>query len=614
MIHRKNPLWVATSIICVLGLGGCGGSSESEPTSVSEDEIAVEGEIALASEPTGELQLILTDAEEDFVTYQVNVSSIELVRRDGVQVSVLSTTTEVDFVQYQDLSELFAVTSIPQGRYESIVMQLDYTDADIVIQNEQGEGIPAAVIDTEGNPVTQLDLEIRLTGDQPIFISPQRLAAVTVDLDLAASNRIVSYEPAQVEVEPFLMVTAQLDEDREHRVRGLLETADSDANTIELNIRPMRLREGRFGQVTLNVNDETRYDIDGTSYTGSEGLTVLAGMSIDTPLVGYGQLQEEGEGYLATSIVAGSSVAWSGYDVLKGVVKAREGDQLTVGAAVIEPENGAAHYRSDISITLAETTLVTNATWGDSDIGALSVGQKIVALGDHTVNEGVTSFDATDGQIKMKLNSISGQVVSVEPLMVDLSWVNKRVETHFDFSGTGSVSEQDSDRDAYEIDTGSLPLESLEINEWVQVRGYPSPFNAGEFDFQALSVIDANLEQARAHYVVHWDDSAQAPVIINDNVIEISQANADGSLAVAGWPAHVADAMAVTTIVSSEGTGRFGIQQGGQGISIYRTYTDFVTALESLLAAGEQVEGLSANGVYNDQDQSLFSDHITVRL
>ena len=59
----------------------------------------------------GEIVVSLTDAMGDFVSYTVDVKSLNLTRANGAQVSVLPLTTRVDFTQYTELTE-FLTTRI----------------------------------------------------------------------------------------------------------------------------------------------------------------------------------------------------------------------------------------------------------------------------------------------------------------------------------------------------------------------------------------------------------------------------------------------------------------------------------------------------------------------
>ena len=53
----------------------------------------------------GDLVISLTDAEGDFTTYTVDVTSITLTKQNGAEVSTLPLSTTVDFAQYTEMTE-----------------------------------------------------------------------------------------------------------------------------------------------------------------------------------------------------------------------------------------------------------------------------------------------------------------------------------------------------------------------------------------------------------------------------------------------------------------------------------------------------------------------------
>ena len=121
--------------------------------------------------------------------------------------------------------------------------------------------------------LTTLAVAIELPDTEPVRIVPGIPAAVTLDFDLDASNAVdLTTNPAKVTVQPFLSVIPQLEQDRDHRVRGVLAAVDSTASTVTLNVRPFHLRQGEFGDVTFATDDQTRFEVNGATLIGAEGL------------------------------------------------------------------------------------------------------------------------------------------------------------------------------------------------------------------------------------------------------------------------------------------------------------------------------------------------------
>ena len=110
------------------GGGGSGGSSAA-PIGASGD---------------GELTVAMRDAAGDFLSYTVDVTSLRLERANGDVVEVVPLETRIDFSEMAELTEFFTVATIPSGIYTRVVMTLDFTDAQIVVQSDSGAELPAA--------------------------------------------------------------------------------------------------------------------------------------------------------------------------------------------------------------------------------------------------------------------------------------------------------------------------------------------------------------------------------------------------------------------------------------------------------------------------------------
>jgi len=595
--HSLSYIGLIFGLSGSLFLGACSDSSDTAATDTEN----------------GELQLAITDAEEDFLTYQIELDAITLNRLDGSTVSILPLSSEIDFVQYQELSELFAVLSVPKGTYSSITLSLDYSDADIVIQNEAGESYQASAVNALGEALAEVEVELKLNDNELIHISSRKAAQLTLDLDLAASNTIESFEPAIVTVEPFMIGTTELDADREHRVRGLLKSVSESEQIITLNIRPMRLKQGEFGSFTFDVNSDTRYEVNGIELTGEAGLSAIAALSADAPVIAFGQADKASDqAYLATQVHAGSSVPWADSDVLKGIITQRVGNTLTIEGAVLELEGQAGHFSQMIDMQVSENSTVTGYRLGDADISNLSIGQSVLALGDFNADN--NTFDAEDSNIRMKLNKITGQVEQTNPLQVDLSYINKRPVDVFDFSGTGSSEVENANPESYEIATSDLDLSTLEENEWVQVRGYPSTFGSAPMDFDALSIINPDFSSHAAKLHARWNSDSNQNISIANDILVLNTETMQSKLHLRGIPNSSALDLSVETVKGSAEQGRYAMLTRGAGIDIYREFSSFVSALNTALNKGLEVVHLTASGHYSGEQHDLSADVITVHL
>ncbi|MFT6907505.1 MAG: hypothetical protein ACJAS1_004189 [Oleiphilaceae bacterium] len=587
-------LGLALGVSSMLAITGCGSSGSS-------------------IEDSGTLELAVTDAEEDFLSYKIELDSVTLNRRDGSKVDILPLSTEIDFVQYQELSELFAVMSVPSGIYESITLSLDYSNANIVIQDEAGVSYTASVVDSEGAAVTEFQVELKLDNDKPLVITPQKTSQLTLDLDLAASNTIESFDPPLVSVEPFMLAFAELDMEREHRVRGLMASVNAAEQLVTLDVKPMRLKQGEFGQFTFAVNSETKYEINGVEYNAETGISALASLSASPPLVAFGvNIKDDDLPYLASQVIAGTSVPWNNQDVLKGTITARADNNLTIEGAVVEAAGQAGHFRQSITMSIGENSIVTGYRLGDADITNLSVGQEILALGSY--DQSISAFNSNDGAVRMKLNRIVGEVVQQSPLAIDLSHINKRPVSVFDFAGTGISELDDADPSNYQINTSNLDLSGIETSEWLQVRGYPTNFGSAPNDFDALSIINPQFSSHAARFMVKWDDDAEATLNTQNQVLNIITTQARSKLHLVGVPGSSQLDMNVATISAEGETGIYAILGRGEGIHVYLDFGNFISALNSYIEQGFMPKHLTAGGNYSDDTDNLSSMKVTIFL
>src|SRR5580658_757969 len=124
---RRMLVLIGVWALAACGGSGAGMSSMNSPgTSQSAPQACTNCGTAMVS---------LTDAPGDFISYMVNVVSLQLTRSDGTVVETLPVTTKVDFAQLVNLSEIISADQIPEGSYVSAAMTLDFSTATIVVDN-----------------------------------------------------------------------------------------------------------------------------------------------------------------------------------------------------------------------------------------------------------------------------------------------------------------------------------------------------------------------------------------------------------------------------------------------------------------------------------------------
>lgn len=590
-------------LVLALALGGCGGGGGG-----GTDPAA-----AVVTQESGELIIGLTDAEGDFVSYTVDVLAITLERLDGAQVEALPLNTRVDFAELTEVTEFLTVATVPAGVYESVSLTLDYSAAEILVQGDDGEALPAEARDSSGELLDQVSVRLTLTSSDVIRIRPGIPAAFSLDFDLDASNDIdLSVNPVVVTVAPFLLATPELESDREHRLRGLLAETDPAASTITLKVRPFRHRSGAFGEFTFQVTDDTVYEVDGVGLVGEEGLRAVSALAENTPIIGHGEVNDGR--YVADILLAGTSVPWTHSDVVKGVVSARIGNELTVRGARIEYADGIHIVRDTVTVTLGPDTVFSAPGLQVDLLGeqSVSVGQRVTAFGQlNRPAAGLDTgdnlqLDVTEGRVRLNMSSFVGEVVSADPLVVDLTLLSGRRPSSFDFSGTGVTSENDADPDFYQVATSSLPLGTVVDDEMIRVRGLVNEFGAAPDDFLARSVLTRDLAVRPAIFAAAWPEAGTMPVLnLDDLSVELALTQARFALKVLGQQVVGSEDLE-SLILSAPGSGRgvYAVRVRGEGeIHLFRNFADLTAQLLVQLDAGKELRRTTAHGRYNGAEQ-----------
>jgi hypothetical protein len=583
--------------LLLLALNGCGGGGGG-----SSDSAASGG-----SAETGELVLALTDAEGDFLSYIVDVTSITLVHQNGSVVEALPLTTTIDFSQYVELSELLTIATVPTGAYQSVQLNLDYSNAMVTVQADDGTPLTASLVDSEGNSLTQLAVSIELSSASRFVIAPGIPAQVTLDLDLDASNEVViDNGQAVVTVEPLLFADTILESPKPFRLRGLLNSVAVEEEVFSIDLLPFRHRQRDFGSVRVHVDGETRYEIDGVAYDADQGLQQLASKAEDTPVVSAGRWSRERKLFTANTVYAGSSVMWSDATLLRGVVVARDDSTLIVRGGLFELADGRHAVRDTVTVILGVDTRVSKPFAGadQTSIADISIGSAIIASGELADDN---TLDASEGKVRIQLSNVTGSVLTASPLSVNLQRLSGRSAAIYDFSGTGTDPDSDANPDHYEIDTSDLQLNSLAIGDPLRVRGLVKAFGSAPEDFFARTVIDAS--DVKGHMLIHFSRAGVATALAQlgeDGLLfDISDAEGRSLIVRAGIVTQLAELDAVPLVVPAADAGVYAISRRGR-IEIFRQFAAFVTALDDALAAGETVTRFDAYGQY-DALQSRFS-------
>ena len=594
---RSYCLWALVSLFL---LGGCGGGESTTPEPLAD-----------VPEELGQIAISITDAEGVFDSYSVDVTSVMLHRVDGSVVETLPLSTRIDFAELTEVSEFLTLATVPAGRYRSVTLAMDFSNAEVIVQDEAGGLQTATLLDEAGVVLTSLKVELQLTDADSIVIRPGVPAAFSLDFDLDASNTIdLTTNPPEVTVAPFLLASAELETDRAHRLRGLLESVDEAAGSITVQIRPFRHRRGRFGQIEFSTEDETLYEINGVGYTGAAGLSEMAALAGEVPVVAGGYVVNGG--LVAGTVLAGSSVPWTGVDVARGAVVARTAETVTLSGVVIEYDDGLVVRRDRLSVLLGEDTGVTALGLDNSLLSrdSISIGQRLLAFGELTDE---ATLDSTNDHVRMLMSHLTANVVEPEPMVLDLYYLNGRRPPAYDFSGTGMSPEQDADPEAYQVDTATLGLGSIDSGDLIRVRGHVNEFGMAPQDFLAQTVIDVSLDMRAAAFVAAWPEPVDEPLIsIDPDRIDLDLEQARSLLKLHGVPVgelNPLESLALVTPAAGRGVYAVRVRGGENGgaIHLYRSFSDFSNEVLNQLQTGNLLKRTGAQGRYNADSEVLVT-------
>ena len=577
----------------------------------------------------GVVAIGLTDTPGDFLTYTVDVTSLTLTKADSTVVQTLPQRTRVDFARSVDLTEFVTAVTIPAGTYVSATLNLDYTNADIQVDDGTGTPVavpPANILDSQNNnPVTTLPMTVKLDNARQLVIAPLVSSLLDLDFNLAASNLVDMSNPASpvVTVTPLLVADVNPDSPKPHRIRGRLDAVDMQARSFTLILRPFNLLQGDHGRLAFITDSNTTYEINQTSYLGSAGLTVLAQQPRFTATVALGTLDLVTRRFTATEILAGSSVPFGTNDVVTGNVIARSNNNvLTVQGAEIARSGGTLSFRNRVSVTIASGTKVVKQTavGGSFDIGSISVGQRVTVFG--ALDALGTSMDASAGLARLLVTQLNGTVNSVSgsTVAMTLARIDGRPIGLFIFSGTGTAPGTDANPNSYQVATGALPLTGITNGTPLKVRGFVQPFGQATAtdDFHAITLID--VTNAPATLVVGWPvlepAPFQQPFAANRMVVNLTNAGVLHDIFRGGvdTPLSTAAADAPTVLAINPARGVFVIGDNGT-VQVYTRLSAYQAALQVELAAGRKARSFVASGgTYVDASKTLTSSLMATAL
>ena len=605
---------LAIAMLVLFGIYGCGGSGSGDTAGQTSD--------------LGDVAVSLTDAPGDFGTYTVDVLSLTLTKANGTQVSTLPLETRIDFSLYTEMTEFLTAATIPSGSYVAATLTLDYTNADIWVEDDASglvQVLPENIVDENGDPITTLEMTVQLEGRNRLPIAPGIPAHLLLDFDLNATHEVNLEDPLVpvVTVDPLLVADVNRTPLKLHRVRGALNEVSVDQSSFSLFLRPFYCpisgSHRQFGLRTVTTTSETVYEISGTQLTGEDGLEAMAALDPLTAVVAIGDLKFDPMRFEARQVYAGASVPGGTQDVVRGNVIGRSGDTLTVKGATLIRGQSSIVFNDEVTVNIGEETMVTRqlsaepaGTYGKDDI---SVGQRVVIFGTLVEDGDALVMDASTGEnhVRMVLTTLRGTATSLDSgtdvMTVELRAFDHKSVDLFDFSGTHS------DPDDYQVYTDDLDLSLVEVAAPVKVRGFVESFGAAPPDFSAHTLV--RVADLRALMKVHWDPATESA---------FERIGLDGltlNLEGVGRFHHIFRGREVTDLTLLEqpvsllppddGRGLFVLNYGDGTLQLFLEFDSFADALTADAGDSLMVRKVHATGDFSDTVAALTADFIEVK-
>lgn len=613
------------ALILTLALVGCGGGSGSS-LSGGGGVAGTDCTRPTTSDLGGCTYVALSDDTGDFLTYRVKVTKLTLTRRDGTVTSLMPGPATVDFAQYTSLGEFLSLNALPAGDYVSGVIGLDFSGADIEAQDSSGNALTLKPVDTSGKALGAADVTITFDSSHPLSLFPGEAHVLGVNFDLNASN-VIHTGNNTVTVQPFLVASVDAPSGTAEQVRGPLASVGS--NNFTLSVHPFEAANGDFGDFVVYVTAATGYVVDQKVYIGAAGLTALNAATQNTAVIAQGEFDFSSRHFIATQVLAGSSVPGGSSSAVEGVVTARSGNSLTVRGASLYRSSGSVSFRDTATVNVGTGTTVrssglilcdnppvscTGKLQTSRTIDAISVGQHILAFGSFGSTSSAT-LDATHGFALLRATAVDGSVQSLvnaatnSSVTLNVDQIENRPVALFDFTGTNS------DPTNYQVDVPCSCLNTgVNVGDPVTVFGLPSAFGTAPPDFNAKALRDFSLGGSVVSFA--WaapTANAFSAIDATSGVVaNLSSSPATATLREGGQVTDLTGGGTAPAVVGKS-LGVYAISKGG-AVQLYLNFSNFVSALHSDLSSGARVSGFFAVGGFDAADDLLNATTISVIL
>jgi hypothetical protein len=506
--------------------------------------------------------ILLSAKPGRFTSYIVTIDQITLTRQDGTVVELPTINEQVDLANLKAYTNVLAAPAVATGTYVSATFLLDYVNpipAYLSI-DAGGHSLTGTAYDAASKAAAVTEtVTVQFDPQNPFVIPDQKSAVLAIDIDLEASNIIGASNSdgtLQVTVKPFWNITTQPNYEKPVYARGLYVLADTNNSNFVMNVRPLHdILNQPFGAMTVNVDANTYYNVNGVTYVGAAGLAAISALTnvfANLQISAYGpptgspfsDLTGKTPAFTATQVYVGSSFESTLEDQITGVVAGISGTTVTVNGAGFVDRYGDYGFTEGIPVTVGPNTVVSvDGNANPASLSSLAVGQVVTVLGlgnaPNLVNYNPASLDATGSvvpgaQIRIQNTPLLAQfnsASSANDMSANVFLVNNFEPTY----GTANAS---TNPVPYAI-TSPTDISTIAPGTWLKLNGMTTASTQSTPQYTATSV-STDVQQ---QLVIEWTGgggstpgSVNPFSVVNSNGIVVNLADA----ALSGSPQGVA--------------------------------------------------------------------------
>ncbi|WP_226664606.1 hypothetical protein [Microbulbifer aggregans] len=579
------------------------------------------------SDQCGLLLLALAGVDGDFLQYRVRMASLVLRHSDGSAVELFPDGITVDFANLEALAELATAATLPVGSYTRAELLLDYRDSEILLQID-GELKPAAVVDAEGGALEEVTVSLQLDINNQAVIHANASESMNLTFDLVSSHVVAFNGGLQTQLGLFPVLAAEVDPlgSPGFVLRGRVINVDEAEDTYRIAVRPFYLGEGRFGGLNIETDSETVWRINGETYLGEAGLNALTELGAGVETLAQGRVDHLGKHFIADRVLVGASVLGAVLDGVEGhVVSRTEDNRIFIQGGRLWLFGFEPVYRDIVEVQLEPTTEVFNPYFPDQRVAIddISIGQRVRIFGDWQEDQDV--LDARRAHLLLTRLTAIGKELNLATLEAVAVAFGRWPAGWFNFLGTGSDADSNSDPNAYAIDVRDIDFTPLpfQADAPLAVWGFAAPFGSAPPDYIADGISD--FSDVGARLWMNWvPATADAFEQIDPIRLRLNPDASFGAYHDLIRAALITDIFTLDALPDIEPVepgeylrGIYVIAQPGNTVAdlvMYSDFSDFIADLNLRVNRGATLRNLHASGGYRIDPNRFIARGLAVLL